>query len=462
MERIVDTFREVAAVVRAARFLTFDRSEEDGFSVDKHVAESTGEDQVSVGVIACVGEFDVLVLFLHFLESFVTLEHTLFVFNDCAGSGHFVAESSVDFVWVELAVHVDELIDLGLFLVKILGVELFRFVGSLVFDTLDVVSYGRTAEEAVENAGEQGVSTEAGRTVILVVDFTESVDAFDVCHHVFRIAVLHAVDSVKLVAWNWLAFFKFVLGVEATHAVVDSREDLHWYEARVVASELLVDFENRSELVLGFDRKVGDVEVSHAAAADAVAIFAYGEDFACSDVTRNEVAVFRVTFFEEVPAFFFRDVSRLASVTLLARDPDATTFATSGLGHEAALIFTWDSGWVNLNHFSVADFDASFVAASSGSTGADDGHGGLAVDDTATAGCHDDCVSAERFEFHCALVLSDDALTCAVFVEDWPKEFPELVVVNFALRFVATSLFVESVEELLTCGCASEVSTFEE
>ncbi len=68
-------------------------------------------------------------------------------------------------------------------------------------------------------------------------------------------------------------------------------------------------------------------------AADAVAFETDLEYFAGRDVARDEIAVCRIFFFEEVPAFAIRNVLGLASVHRITRNPDAAAFAAGRFAH---------------------------------------------------------------------------------------------------------------------------------
>ncbi len=100
--------------------------------------------------------------------------------------------------------------------------------------------------------------------------------------------------------------------------------------ARIVADELLVDFEDAFEFAIQrFAVDVGEVEVDHGLAVDAEAVLI--DDFvngAGGDVAGNEVAVFRIPLFEEVEAIGLGNLLDGALVAGSARNPDAATFAT--------------------------------------------------------------------------------------------------------------------------------------
>jgi hypothetical protein len=133
--------------------------------------------------------------------------------------------------------------------------------------------------EAAEDATDQRVCAEAIGAVVLVLALAGGKDAGDVGH-------LVEVDP------------------EAAHGVVHAGEDLHGHVARIVADELLVDFENAFELAIERGAvDVGEVEVDHGLAVDAEAeLVDHLVNGARGDVAGDEVAVLGIPLFEEVPA----------------------------------------------------------------------------------------------------------------------------------------------------------------
>ncbi len=131
-------------------------------------------------------------------------------------------------------------------------------------------------------------------------------------------------------------------------------KDLHGDFAGVVADELLVDFENAFELVLGRGGKVRDVEVDHGLTIDAHVVLVHHFEYCPGGyVARYEVAVLGVPLLEEVPAVALGDGLGCALVVLVFGDPDAAAFAAGGLGHKAELVFAGDGGGVDLDELAV-------------------------------------------------------------------------------------------------------------
>ena len=63
------------------------------------------------------------------------------------------------------------------------------------------------------------------------------------------------------------------------------------------------------------------IEINLIFAADAVAFETNLEDLARRNVARNEIAVSRIFFFEEIPAFVVRNVFRIARVAVDFAEP---------------------------------------------------------------------------------------------------------------------------------------------
>ena len=170
-----------------------------------------------------------------------------------------------------------------------LGVEMS--VAGRGLQTLRVLHGIRAGDEASKDARHQRVRAQAVGAVVLVFALAGGVDAGDVRG-------------------------LLVIDPEAAHGVVHARENLHGRDARIDADKLLVDFENAFQLAverLGVD--VGEVEVDHRLAVDAEVVLVDDlEDFAGGHIARDQVAIFRIPLFEEVPALFFRNGFGIALV----------------------------------------------------------------------------------------------------------------------------------------------------
>ena len=244
--------------------------------------------------------------------------------------GHFFTHLLRDRVGILRAAGVDEPLHL-VALQFFVGREERRIkrVGS-DFAIARIVCNASATEEPIEDAREQRIRTESIRAVILVVRLTEGVETFDVGHHRVGRTVDHAL-AIRLGA---------IGGPQAAHRIMDAWEDLHRKFCRIVTDELTVDLDDAAELALQvFATKVRKVEEHHVSAANAKAVLhANLEDLTCRDIARHDVSILWVALFEEVVPLGIGDLSWVARVALLARNPHAPALATRRFAHEAKFV----------------------------------------------------------------------------------------------------------------------------
>src|SRR6266446_1609307 len=302
-----------------------------------------------------------------------------------------------------------------------------------VLQILRVLHCVRAGDEASKDARHQRVRAEPIRAVILIFGFSCGEDAGDVR----RLFVIHP---------------------EAAHGVVHAGEDLHRCVARIVADELLVNFEDAFQLAvesLAIDMR--QVKIDHRLAVDSqVVLVHYFENRARRNVARNEVAVFRVPLFEEVPALTLRNGFGVALVALSFWNPDASALAACRFRHQAQLVFPGDRRGMNLNELAVRVVTALLIERGLCRSGAHNRVGGLAEDGANAAGCDDDGIGREGAHFHRSQIHRADAAANAVRVEHGRKKLPVLVLLYLAFGFVTADLLVESIEKLLAGGCSGE------
>src|ERR1019366_2084340 len=245
---------------------------------------------------------------------------------------------------------------------------------------------------------------------------------------------------------------------QAAHGVVHAGENLHGHVARIVADKLLVDFEDALQLAVeSFAVDVGEVEVNHRLAIDAeVELEHHFENGAGGHVARDEVAVFRIPLFEEIPALFLRDRLGVAFVARSLGNPHASTFAARRFGHEAQLVFAGNAGGMHLNKLAVRVIAALLIERRLRRSRAHHRIGGLAEDGATSARRDDDGVGGEGANLHGAQIHRADAATNVVSVEHSREKLPVLVLLHLAFGFVAAYLLVEGVEKLLAGGRAGE------
>ena len=180
----------------------------------------------------------------------------------------------------------------------------------------------------------------------------------------------------------------FVIDPEAAHGVVHAGENLHGHVARIVADKLLVDFEDAFELAVeSLAVDVRQVEIDHRLAVDAEVVLEDDfEDFAGGHIARDEVAIFRIPLFEEVPALFLGNGLGIALVALCSGNPDAPAFAARRFRHEAQLVFAGDAGGMNLDELAIGVVAALLIERRLRRSRADHRVRGLAEDGANAAG----------------------------------------------------------------------------
>src|SRR6266446_4836508 len=238
----------------------------------------------------------------------------------------------------------------------------------------------------------------------------------------------------------------------------DAGEDLHRCVVRIVADELLVDFEDAFQLAVEyFAVNMRQVKIDHWLAVDAEVLLVYHfENRPRRHVARDEVAVFRVPLFEEVPALTLRNGFGVALVALSFWNPDASALAACRFRHQAQLVFPGDRRGMNLNELAVRVVTALLIESRLRRSRAHHRVGGLAEDGANAAGCDDDGVGREGAHFHRSQIHRADAAANAVRVEHGRKKLPVLVLLYLAFGFVTADLLVESIEKLLAGGCSGE------
>src|SRR5580658_12105 len=250
----------------------------------------------------------------------------------------------------------------------------------------------------------------------------------------------------------------FVIDPHSAHGVVHAGENLHGRDTRIVADKFFVNFENAFQLAVeNLAVDVGEVEVDHRLAVDAeVELEHYFENRAGSHVARNEVAVFRIPLFEEIPALTFRNGVGIALVALRLRYPDASTFAAGRFRHETQLVFAGDAGGMHLNELSVRVVAALLIERGLRRSRAHHGIRRLAKDGANATRGNDDGVGGEGADFHRPQIHRANAAADAASVEHGGEKFPVLVLLHFAVGFVAPDLLIEGVEKLLAGGGSGE------
>src|SRR4029077_17929879 len=320
---------------------------------------------------------------------------------------------------------------IDLFLPLALGVEVsVTGRGSQILRVLHGI---RAGDEASKDARHQRVRAQPIGAVVLVFGLASSKDAGDVR------ALL-------------------VIYPQAAHGVVHAGKNLHGCIARIVADKLLINFEDAFQLAVeSLAVDVGQVQIDHRLAVDAEFVLEHHfENRAGGHVARDEVAVFRIPLFEEVPAIVFRDALRIAFVALRFRNPDASALAARRLRHEAQLVFAGNACGMNLDELAVRVVAALLIKRGLRRSGTHYRICRLAEDRAYASGRNDDGVGRESAHFHRSQIHRADTAADVGSVEHGRKKFPVLVLLYFAFGLIAADLLVESVEKLLAGGCSGK------
>ncbi|MNW59026.1 hypothetical protein D3C74_369230 [compost metagenome] len=213
---------------------------------------------------------------------------------------------------------------------------------------------------------------------------------------------------------------------------MDCREDFHWDFTRVIAHELLIDLNDSAQFNVQFLRIfMRQVEINHVLAVHAQPhIHADAEDLTCCNITRNQVSVGRILFFEEVP--------RLAVFV----SPDPSTFTTRGFGHETQLVIPWNGCWMNLNELPVSVIYTLLIHGTCRCTCVNDRVSRFTEDDTRTTTRQNNRFCREGLHLHRFQILSYNPATYAFIIQNRLQELPVLIFRNQARCFPATYLFV--------------------
>lgn len=318
---------------------------------------------------------------------------------------------------------------------------------------IEIFEVGEDTEGSEFSAGEareEGVGSESVGTVILIFTFARSKESGDV-----GLLVAGGID----IEGGVVSFF--VVDPESTHGVVDGGIYAHGSIDGIFAHELLIDFEDATELIVNefgghaeFVVQVCDIEIDLLTAFEALSGAADAVDDEADEVAAEEVAVDGVELFGEIPSVGIGDFSGMALIIDVARHPESPAFSADGFGHESAFVFAGDGGGVDLHHFGVSVVDALLVADGNRRAGIDDGVGGSAEDDSVSAGTHDHGVGRERFDGHVTEVLGDDSFSNVFRIFDEANEIPAFIFFDGAAGFKSSHLLIEGVQKLLSGGGA--------
>src|SRR5581483_3588387 len=151
------------------------------------------------------------------------------------------------------------------------------------------------------------------------------------------------------------------------------------------------------------------VEIDHRLAVYAEVVLVDNfEDRPRRYVAGNEIAVFWIPLFKEVPALTRRNRLWITLIARSLRNPYASTFAAGRFRHQAQFVFAGNRRGMNLNELAVGVEAALLVERRLCRPGANHGVRRLAKDRSNAPGRDDDRVSRERPHFHRAQVHRAD------------------------------------------------------
>src|SRR5262249_26124067 len=162
-----------------------------------------------------------------------------------------------------------------------------------------------------------------------------------------------------------------VIDPQATHRIMDGREDLHRHFTWIDALEFLVDFQNATKLLIEhLARQMGQIQI-YGQPFDVDRESLVGADveyLAGRDIARHQVAVLRVTLFENVITLGLGNRTGVACIGRLARHPHPSTFATAPFAHQSQLVRDGYCRWLDLNELAIAVLAAGTEHTSHGTS----------------------------------------------------------------------------------------------
>ena len=156
--------------------------------------------------------------------------------------------------------------------------------------------------QAAENAAQQRIRPQPIGAVILIVAFADGIQAGNV-----RLLIAQRAD------FQSAGGGAFVIDPQTAHRVMDGGENFHRHFARIDALELFVNAQNAAELFIEHvARNVRQVEIhGQSILLDAQSfVGADVENLARGNIARHQIAVFRISLFEEVVSLRLRECVR--------------------------------------------------------------------------------------------------------------------------------------------------------
>ena len=152
---------------------------------------------------------------------------------------------------------------------------------------------------------------------------------------------------------SWNRGLLVEINPQPAHRIMHAWRYAHWHFARIGADKLFVNIENSTEFyVENFRFYVRYVKIYNILTINSeMLIYADIEYFSRSNISRYQVSIGGIFFFEKIPRF---------SVFV---GPDTPTFTTGRFTNETVFILSRDSGWMDLDKFAIGIKRTLFINA---------------------------------------------------------------------------------------------------
>ena len=137
---------------------------------------------------------------------------------------------------------------------------------------------------------------------------------------------------------------------------MDGREDLHRNVAGVDTLEFLVDFQDAAQFAIQFtraqcasdrDRRIAG---PHRRSVLRSRRHRRSREWRCRAA---QIAVGRISLFEEVVSFGFRNVTGVTRILGCSRHPHASAFTAGRFAHQTQFVRTWNRRRMDLDEFAI-------------------------------------------------------------------------------------------------------------
>ena len=227
-----------------------------------------------------------------------------------------------------------------------------------------------------------------------------------------------------------------------------ARENFHRLFARVHAEEFFVDFQNAFELTVErFARNMAYIEVDRLLPRQTQ--FFLKDDAVNSarrNVARNEIAVFRIPFFEKIKPIGFWNAFCRTLIRRIAWHPNSSALAARRFAHQAQLVFAGNRRRMDLNEFAVRIVHTLLKQRRLCRARAHHGVRRAPKNRADAPRAENHRVCRERFHFHRAQIHRADAAADTRVIQNCRQKGKAFVLFDFAFGFVAPHLLIERIE----------------